>query len=84
MSETCLRQAKKLDEDLFEQCWNLTRTGQVWQAMRVVRQWLVLKRVPEYRFDAELQNVQESHGLLLIQFIQYVQRFQLDSVLFTS
>ncbi|CAJ1385617.1 unnamed protein product [Effrenium voratum] len=40
-------QAKKLDEELFEHCWNLTRS------------WLVLKRVPEYRFDAELQNVQE-------------------------
>jgi len=39
--------AKKIDEDLFEQCWNLSRS------------WLVLKRVPEYRFDAELQNVQE-------------------------
>lgn len=39
--------AKKIDEDLFEQCWNMTRS------------WLVLKRVPEYRFDAELQNVQE-------------------------
>eukprot|EP00435_Cladocopium_sp_Y103_P026441 s1440_g6.t1 len=39
--------AKKIDEDLFEYCWNMTRS------------WLVLKRVPEYRFDAELQNVQE-------------------------
>eukprot|EP00913_Durusdinium_trenchii_P035545 g33264.t1 len=35
------------DEELFEQCWNMARS------------WLVLKRVPEYRFDAELQNVQE-------------------------
>jgi len=40
-------QARKIDEELFEHCWNLTRS------------WLVLKRVPEYRFDAELQNVQE-------------------------
>jgi len=39
--------AKKIDEELFEHCWNMTRS------------WLVLKRVPEYRFDAELQNVQE-------------------------
>ena len=28
-------------------------------AISVWRSWLVLKRVPEYRFDAELQNVQE-------------------------
>eukprot|EP00931_Biecheleriopsis_adriatica_P029908 TRINITY_DN17683_c0_g1_i2.p1 TRINITY_DN17683_c0_g1~~TRINITY_DN17683_c0_g1_i2.p1 ORF type:complete len:342 (-),score=79.28 TRINITY_DN17683_c0_g1_i2:92-1063(-) len=39
--------AKKIDEDLFEACWTLTRS------------WLMLKKVPEYRFDAELQNVQE-------------------------
>eukprot|EP00933_Yihiella_yeosuensis_P021804 TRINITY_DN17203_c0_g3_i1.p1 TRINITY_DN17203_c0_g3~~TRINITY_DN17203_c0_g3_i1.p1 ORF type:complete len:380 (+),score=66.07 TRINITY_DN17203_c0_g3_i1:57-1142(+) len=39
--------AKRLDEDLFEACWTLTR------------QWLLLKKTPEYRFDAELQNVQE-------------------------
>lgn len=39
--------AKKLDEDLFESCWTL------------VRNWMWLKKVPEYRFDAELQNVQE-------------------------
>eukprot|EP00441_Pelagodinium_beii_P033794 CAMPEP_0197638312 /NCGR_PEP_ID=MMETSP1338-20131121/13282_1 /TAXON_ID=43686 ORGANISM="Pelagodinium beii, Strain RCC1491" /NCGR_SAMPLE_ID=MMETSP1338 /ASSEMBLY_ACC=CAM_ASM_000754 /LENGTH=295 /DNA_ID=CAMNT_0043210865 /DNA_START=53 /DNA_END=936 /DNA_ORIENTATION=- len=39
--------AKKQDEDLFETCWTLTRN------------WLLLKKTPEYRFDAELQNVQE-------------------------
>jgi len=39
--------AKKLDEDLFESCWTL------------IRNWMVLKKVPEYRFDAELHNVQE-------------------------
>lgn len=39
--------AKKLDEDLFEGCWTL------------VRNWMWLKKTPEYRFDAELQNVQE-------------------------
>lgn len=39
--------AKRLDEDLFESCWTL------------VRNWLWLKKTPEYRFDAELQNVQE-------------------------
>jgi len=39
--------AKKLDEELFESCWT------------TVRNWLWLKKVPEYRFDAELQNVQE-------------------------
>ncbi|CAE8621631.1 unnamed protein product, partial [Polarella glacialis] len=39
--------AKRLDEELFETCWTLTRN------------WLLLKKTPEYRFDAELQNVQE-------------------------
>eukprot|EP00927_Polykrikos_kofoidii_P048372 TRINITY_DN42647_c0_g1_i1.p1 TRINITY_DN42647_c0_g1~~TRINITY_DN42647_c0_g1_i1.p1 ORF type:complete len:369 (-),score=62.94 TRINITY_DN42647_c0_g1_i1:59-1108(-) len=39
--------AKKLDEELFESCWTL------------VRNWLWLKKTPEYRFDAELLNVQE-------------------------
>lgn len=39
--------AKRLDEDLFESCWTL------------VRNWMWLKKIPEYRFDAELQNVQE-------------------------
>jgi len=39
--------AKRLDEDLFEDCWT------------TVRNWMWLKKVPEYRFDAELQNVQE-------------------------
>eukprot|EP00929_Paragymnodinium_shiwhaense_P119083 TRINITY_DN90971_c0_g1_i1.p1 TRINITY_DN90971_c0_g1~~TRINITY_DN90971_c0_g1_i1.p1 ORF type:complete len:358 (+),score=83.27 TRINITY_DN90971_c0_g1_i1:102-1175(+) len=39
--------AKKIDEAMFESCWTL------------VRNWLVLKKVPEYRFDAELMNVQE-------------------------
>jgi len=39
--------AKKLDEDLFEACWTL------------IRNWMVFKKIPEYRFDAELQNVQE-------------------------
>lgn len=39
--------AKKLDEDLFESCWTL------------VRNFMWLKKVPEYRFDAELQNAQE-------------------------
>lgn len=39
--------AKRLDEDLFESCWTL------------VRNWMLLKKMPEYRFDAELQNVQE-------------------------
>ena len=135
-------QAKKIDEELFEQCWNLARHGQPWELkqsqhethwsslkyksfssrrlsacgapqrfwphvrvrvtsihffkrqwckhmwiyhIRMIpyitvyplwfwfealqsqdincqtqsRSWLVLKRVPEYRFDAELQNVQE-------------------------
>lgn len=39
--------AKKLDEDLFESCWTLCRN------------WMWLRKIPEYRFDAELQNVQE-------------------------
>jgi len=39
--------AKRLDEDLFEGCWSM------------VRNWLWLKKIPEYRFDAELQHVQE-------------------------
>lgn len=39
--------AKRLDEELFEGCWTL------------VRNWMWLKKTPEYRFDAELQNVQE-------------------------
>lgn len=39
--------AKKLDENLFEGCWTL------------VRNWMWLRKIPEYRFDAELQNVQE-------------------------
>lgn len=39
--------AKKLDEDLFETCWTL------------VRNWMWLKKIPEWRFDTELQNVQE-------------------------
>lgn len=39
--------AKKIDEDLFESCWTL------------VRNWMWLRKIPEYRFDAELQNVQE-------------------------
>lgn len=39
--------AKKLDEEMFETCWTMTR------------QWLLLKKIPEYRFDAELQNIQE-------------------------
>lgn len=39
--------AKKLDEDLFESCWTL------------VRNFMWLKKVPEYRYDAELQNAQE-------------------------
>lgn len=39
--------AKRLDEDLFESCWTL------------VRNWMWLRKIPEYRFDAELQNVQE-------------------------
>jgi len=39
--------AKRMDEELFENCWT------------VVRHWMMLKKVPEYRFDAELQNVQE-------------------------
>lgn len=39
--------AKKLDEDLFEACWTLCRN------------WMWLRKIPEYRFDAELQNVQE-------------------------
>jgi len=39
--------AKRLDEDLFESCWTL------------VRNWMWLKKIPEYRFDAELRNVQE-------------------------
>eukprot|EP00928_Gymnodinium_smaydae_P087595 TRINITY_DN71841_c0_g1_i1.p1 TRINITY_DN71841_c0_g1~~TRINITY_DN71841_c0_g1_i1.p1 ORF type:complete len:251 (+),score=75.63 TRINITY_DN71841_c0_g1_i1:105-755(+) len=39
--------AKKLDEDLFEACWTL------------VRNCMWLKKIPEYRFDAELLNTQE-------------------------
>merc|ERR1712118_168282 len=39
--------SKKLDEDLFESCWTLCRN------------WMWLRKIPEYRFDAELQNVQE-------------------------
>jgi hypothetical protein len=39
--------AKVLDEKLFESCWTLCRN------------FMWLKKVPEYRFDAELQNVQE-------------------------
>lgn len=39
--------AKKLDEDMFEGCWTL------------VRNCLWLKKIPEYRFDAELLNTQE-------------------------
>lgn len=39
--------AKRLDEDLFESCWTL------------IRNWMWLRKIPEYRFDAELQNVQE-------------------------
>lgn len=39
--------AKKIDEALFESCWTL------------VRNWMWLRKIPEYRFDAELQNVQE-------------------------
>jgi len=39
--------AKALDEDLFESCWTL------------VRNWMWLRKIPEYRFDAELLNVQE-------------------------
>lgn len=38
---------KKLDEDLFESCWTTCRN------------WMWLKKVPEYRFDAELQHIQE-------------------------
>ena len=62
-------QAKKIDEELFEQCWNMARPQCMFMqdaAMLrgqskdpLARSWLVLKRVPEYRFDAELQNVQE-------------------------
>merc|ERR1719499_705416 len=39
--------AKALDEELFESCWSL------------VRNFMWLKKIPEYRFDAELRNVQE-------------------------
>mmetsp|Transcript_107932 Transcript_107932/g.302308 ORF Transcript_107932/g.302308 Transcript_107932/m.302308 type:complete len:307 (+) Transcript_107932:65-985(+) len=39
--------AKALDKELFESCWTL------------VRNFMWLKKVPEYRFDAELRNVQE-------------------------
>jgi len=39
--------AKKLDKDMFEACWDLCRN------------FMFLKKVPEYRFDAELRNVQE-------------------------
>lgn len=39
--------AKKIDDDLFESCW------------MHVRNWMFLKRVPEFRFDADLKNVQE-------------------------
>jgi len=39
--------AKALDEKLFESCWTLCRN------------FMWLKKIPEYRFDAELQNVQE-------------------------
>jgi len=39
--------AKALDKDLFESCWTL------------VRNFMWLKKIPEYRFDAELRNVQE-------------------------
>merc|ERR1719330_1016902 len=39
--------AKALDEKLFESCWTLCRS------------FMWLKKIPEYRFDAELQNVQE-------------------------
>nr|ABI14207.1 ubiquinol-cytochrome c chaperone [Pfiesteria piscicida] len=39
--------AKKLDKELFESCWTL------------VRNFMWLKKIPEYRFDAELGNVQE-------------------------
>mmetsp|Transcript_56072 Transcript_56072/g.121258 ORF Transcript_56072/g.121258 Transcript_56072/m.121258 type:complete len:333 (+) Transcript_56072:232-1230(+) len=39
--------AKRLDADLFEHCWTL------------VRNWMWIRKVPEYRFDTEMRNVQE-------------------------
>lgn len=39
--------AERLDEELFESCWT------------IVKNWLWLKKVPEYRFWEELRNVQE-------------------------
>merc|ERR1712007_319511 len=42
-----VKKAKKIDDDLFESCW------------MHVRNWMFLKRVPEFRFDADLKNVQE-------------------------
>jgi len=39
--------AKSLDTDLFSTAWD------------ILKQWMMLKKVPEYRFGAELRNVQE-------------------------